>query len=107
MTWFPIEYPPSRRICAPVTCAEAEEERNSAIPARSCGTPTRPTKLSACDFKFVVEEEITSRLFGCHLIPFLSEAECCHAGWEDPVRADYEVSLYQNGSRQLELTLVE
>ena len=55
ITWLPIEYPPSSRICAPVTCAEAEEERNSAIPARSCGIPTRPTKLSECVFPICSE----------------------------------------------------
>ena len=38
---LPIEYPPSSRICAPATCAEAEEGRNNVIPARSCVTPTR------------------------------------------------------------------
>ena len=47
---LPIEHPPSSRICTPVTCAEAEEERNNMIPARSCGTPTSPSKLSAYIF---------------------------------------------------------
>ena len=47
---LPIEHPPSSRIWAPVMCTEAEEERNNMFPARSCGTPTRPSKLSAYVF---------------------------------------------------------
>ena len=47
-----IKHPPSSRICTPVTCTEAEEERNNMIPARSCGTPACPSKLSVYVFDF-------------------------------------------------------
>lgn len=34
--------PPSSKVCVPVTWADAGDERNSAIPATSCGIPKRP-----------------------------------------------------------------
>jgi len=42
MPWFLKREPPSRRICEPVICDEAGEDRNKASPAMSDGAPKRP-----------------------------------------------------------------
>lgn len=44
MPWRVKREPPSSKMCEPVMCADAGDERNSARPAMSDGTPMRPEK---------------------------------------------------------------
>ena len=44
--------PPSQGMAAPVTKSLAGEDRNTAIPERSAGTPQRPAGVRASTFSF-------------------------------------------------------
>lgn len=66
---------------APVTCADAGEQRNRATPAMSVGPPMRPKSIYTCKRKAfcIYWQKLTHWMQGCELLlAVLLQPECCH-----------------------------